>query len=192
MMTHYKYINNFNLKLPNFQNSREYRKIPSKRRSTSYFECKILIYLLYVYALLYCLLYSRNTTLTCSPFIYQLGSLPCHSHLKVVVLHCYKLRRILQWHHHFSTTIKKIWRAITVAPVSASGSALRSLLHLLRFFVHPRNKLISLHILLVWAYHFTTTFPLIQPINADNSGLHYVWVIAFFDLDIFVKVFCTP
>ena len=41
----------------------------------------------------------------------------------------------------FSSTIRRIWRAITVAPASP--------LHMLKFSVHPRNKLISMHILLV-------------------------------------------
>ena len=52
-------------------------------------------------------------------------------------------------------------------------------------------------------YNFTTTFQLMQPINADNSGLHYVWVIALFELimcellsfldfEIFVKFFVHP
>ena len=41
----------------------------------------------------------------------------------------------------FSSTIRRIWRAITVTPASA--------LHWLKFYVHPRNMLIPLHILLV-------------------------------------------
>jgi len=71
-------------------------------------------------------------------------------------------------------TIWRIWRAITVTLVAA--------LHRLRLFVNHRNKLISVHILLVWANQFTTSFPLMQQINADSSGTHYVWVISRFGL----------
>ena len=64
----------------------------------------------------------------------------------------------------FSSTIQRIWRAVIVflASASQSSSASLSTLHSLRFYVHPRNKLISLHILLVCAYPFTTTFSLMQ------------------------------
>ena len=37
----------------------------------------------------------------------------------------------------------------------------------LRFFVNPRNQPISLQRMLVWYYTFTTTFQLVQQINAE-------------------------
>jgi len=94
-----------------------------------------------------------------------------------------------QLYYHFSSTIWRICRTITVS--LTSPSPLPSPLYWLRFFVHPRNMLISLHILFVWSYSFTTAFPLTQPINADNSGLHYMRVFSPF-LDVLFKVYCTP
>ena len=93
-----------------------------------------------------------------------------------------------------SLTIPRIWRAITVNLALALALALvsSSPSHWLRFFVHPRNKLISLHILLVTAYHFITAFPLMQPIKADIYGLHTAIMcelFPFLDLEILVKVF---
>jgi len=61
--------------------------------------------------------------------------------------------------------------------------------------VHSRNQPIALLLMLVWSYYFTTTFPLMQPINASNSGLYFVLVMAlcgFFCCEILVMDLCTP
>ena len=75
----------------------------------------------------------------------------------------------------FSSTIQWIWRAITVILTSAS------VLHMLRFFIHPRNEAY------ISAYTACLSLPLHNlPTNAANhcrySGLHYVRVIALFYL----------
>ena len=88
----------------------------------------------------------------------------------------------------FSSTIRRIWRVITVTLASPSA------LHWLRFFVHPRNQLISLslYILLVWAYHCTTAFPLMQPINADIQ-LCILWeLFPFLDFKFWLRFFVHP
>ena len=41
----------------------------------------------------------------------------------------------------------------------------------LRVFVDPRNLTISLQQMHVWYYHLTTTFQLVQPINAEKVTL---------------------
>jgi len=62
----------------------------------------------------------------------------------------------------------------------------------LRFFVHPGNKFISLQRMLVWAYHFTTTFPLMQPINADNFSRIMFELLPFLDFEIWLRFFVNP
>ena len=79
------------------------------------------------------------------------------------------LQRLLVWYYIFTTIVPLMqtinaynWFAFCVSYCPCWTQKCW-----LRFFVHPRFWTISLQPMRVWCYNFTTTFRLVQPINAE-------------------------